>query len=296
MARGPVILLVTLLALAGAPTAAAQAPSLSGETLTSDTSLSSAADCGPSNTGTGSYTVAGPAIGPFPGSFEETGTVTIENGQVTAFEATFTIQSGLSEIQGTKTLQTSIRALCLEDPTASLADFAEFEVQASYEATITTPMGTFTDHGVARAGGQLQVTSGGLSSAAAQESFISEAVPPTPTAGHTTGGGYVGDVVDEWISFGFAAKSDGTNVKAQCSVTDHATGVHVRCLNATLLVQTGTHATFIGDALVDGERETYRIDVHDLGEPGAGSDRFVVVTETFSAAGVLAGGNIQIRG
>lgn len=71
----------------------------------------------------------------------------------------------------------------------------------------------------------------------------------------------------------------------------------MKCLDVTLLAQTATHATFTGQALVDGDPATYRIDVDDLGDPGAGSDRFEIETSSgFAAAGVLAGGNIQIRG
>lgn len=225
MARGPVTVLLALLALVAAPAAFAQTPSLQGELLTALGSEAASLDCDPDGISTGSYTVFGAAIGPFPGTFEETGSFTIEDGQVTAFEATFAIQSGLTNVQGTKTLRTSTRAECLVDPTESLADFADFAVIASYEATITTPFGTFTDHGRASGGAQLQINGAGQGSGSAQESFISEAAAPAPTAGHATGGGYVGDIVNQWVSFGFTAKSDGETVKGQCSVSDHVRDV-----------------------------------------------------------------------
>jgi hypothetical protein len=47
---------------------------------------------------------------------------------------------------------------------------------------------------------------------------------------------------------------------------------------------------------VNGEDMDYRIDVDDLGEPGAGSDTFRITTGNgFTASGVLAGGSIQIH-
>ena len=46
---------------------------------------------------------------------------------------------------------------------------------------------------------------------------------------------------------------------------DHALDVQVKCLDVSSLVQAGTHATFFGNATVNGAATTYRIDVEDLG-------------------------------
>jgi hypothetical protein len=63
-----------------------------------------------------------------------------------------------------------------------------------------------------------------------------------------------------------------------------------------MLTQTATHATFVGNARVDGASTTYRIDVDDLGGPASGADTFTIQTGNgFTASGVLAGGNIQIH-
>jgi len=302
MSRRLVVLLVVTLAVVCAPSVAAQTPvALTGEVLNGGANPSLgigavAIDCDPAGASTATYSVVGTAIGPFPGTFEETGSFTISNGQVTAFQATFTIESGLTEIEGIKTLRTSTSAVCLNSPEPGIASFADIALNAGYEATIMTPVGTFTDEGRAASGAQMLTTPDGRASAATQESFISEEIALAPTAGHVTGGGYVGDVVNEWVSFGFTAKSDGATVKAQCNVRDHSTGVHVKCLDATLLAQTATHATFMGQARVDGVVTNYRIDVDDLGEPGTGTDTFRIQTDNgFVAAGVLAGGNIQIH-
>lgn len=301
MTRGLVTSLVVLLALAAAPSVAAQTPgTLTGTVLNGGANPSLgigavAIDCEPAGTSTVTYTVVGAALGPYPGTYEETGAFTIANGQVTAFEAEFTIESELADIEGAKSLRTSTSAVCLSNPELGIAAFTDTSVIASYEATITTPLGTFTDEGRASSGAQMLTTPDGRASAAAQSSLISEAPVLVPTAGHVTGGGYVGDVLNDWVSFGFTAKSNGTTVKAQCSVSDRSSGVEIKCLDATLLSRTATHATFVGTARVNGVDMGYRIDVDDLGEPGAGRDTFRIQTENgFTAAGVLAGGNVQI--
>ncbi|MGH3023923.1 MAG: post-COAP-1 domain-containing protein [Gaiellaceae bacterium] len=290
-----VLLALIVPAAAGAQTA----PSLDGEMLNGGANppFSGAIeiDCNAAGTSTASYSMAGAAIGPlFPGTFTETGTFSIEDGQVTAFEATFTIQSGLTEINGTKTLSGTISGFCVEPPDENVVADTGIIVNTTYEATISSPLGTFADSGRAPAAVNMTLFEGGGGVGSMQETFISEG--PVPTAGHVTGGGYIGDVLHSWVSFGFNAKSDGTTVKAQCNVKDHATGTHVKCQNATLLAQTPTHATFLGQAHVNGVLTNYRIDVDDLGEPGAGRDTFKIVTDSgFAAAGVLRGGNIQIH-
>lgn len=304
MSRRLVTSLAAALALAGAHSAGAQtAGSLTGAVLNGAATPSLgigtvAIDCEPAGTSTVTYSVVGTALGPFPGTYEESGSFLISGGQVTAYGADFTIQSGLTEIEGTKALRTSVSAVCTNDPEPTIAAFTNVAVTTSYEATISTPVGTFTDEGRTSSGAQMLTTPDGRASAATQTSLISEAPLPIPTttSGHVTGGGFIGDVVDEWVSFGFNAKSDGSTVKAQCSVSDRSAGIDVKCLDATSLTQTATHETFVGNARVDGEPTTYRIDVNDAGGAAAGGDTFTIQTASgFTASGVLAGGNIQIH-
>ncbi len=118
---------------------------------------------------------------------------------------------------------------------------------------------------------------------------------PAGTPGHVTGGGYIpsADLMDT-IAFGFNAKSQGDRFQGNCNVVDHALNVHVKCQDVISLVQAATHATFFGNATVNGAATTYRIDVEDVGEPGRGRDTFEIQTGSgYSAAGVLSGGNIQ---
>jgi len=302
MPRRLVTSLVVLLALAAAPPVAAQTPgTLTGTVLNGGANPSLgigavAIDCEPAGTSTVTYTVVGAALGPYPGTYEETGIFTIANGQVTAFEAEFTIESELADIEGSKSLRTSTSAVCIDNPEPGIAAFTDISIVASYEAIITTPLGTYTDEGRSASGAQMLTTPDGRASAAAQSSLISEAPVLVSTAGHVTGGGYVGDVLNDWLSFGFTAKSNETTVKAQCTVSDRSRSVEIKCLDSTLLSQTATHATFLGSARVNGQVMDYRIDVDDLGEPGVGRDTFRIQTENgFTASGVLAGGNVQIH-
>lgn len=114
------------------------------------------------------------------------------------------------------------------------------------------------------------------------------------TPGQVTGGGWITSTGGR-VSFGFNAKSDGVRIGGNCNVIDHATRTQVKCLTVDALVVAGTHATFTGQARVDGVVTTYRIDVDDLGEPGV-LDTFKIETDSgYTAAGRLDGGNIQIH-
>jgi hypothetical protein len=85
-------------------------------------------------------------------------------------------------------------------------------------------------------------------------------------------------------------------MKGNCTVIDRSAGVKVKCLDVTSYLQIGLHATFSGHATVNGTATTYRIDVDDPGEPGAGQDTFKIVTGSgYSAGGTLTQGNVQIH-
>ena len=117
---------------------------------------------------------------------------------------------------------------------------------------------------------------------------------PTATTGQATGGGQI----PGGVAFGFTAKSDSTSVKGECSVVDVSpvNNIKIKCTDVTILVQTGNKATFFGDAIVNGTATTYRIDVQDNAEPGAGADTFSIQTVSgYTASGALVNGNIQVH-
>lgn len=145
----PVIALLTL-SLAGAPTARGALDTmvtLSGEHVEGSARPpvgSAQLNCSNPGTGSANYTVVGTAIGPYPGTYTETGSVTFFDSQIQSFEASFTIDAGATQIQGSRHLGTPATMTCDLGPiTTASASFA-----GRYDATITSPAGTLSDHGV----------------------------------------------------------------------------------------------------------------------------------------------------
>jgi hypothetical protein len=175
-----VALAAGLLMLAGplaqmAETQSAAPPTLTGETLLafegsspqeSPTPISVTETCNnPDGTATIDYVVTGGATGPYPGTFEESGTFTLSAptspggpGElivrtVESFSAEFEIDSAVGLVRGTK----SARNLPLDQGAGLCGDagvapsgvifFATGAAVATYEATIETSSGTFADRG-----------------------------------------------------------------------------------------------------------------------------------------------------
>lgn len=274
-------------ALAGPPLASAQS---SLDAVVLNGTAQPTLDCQPSGTSTVTYTMEGDALGPFPGTFEETGSFTIAGGQVASFDATFTITSGTTVITGTKTLRTSSSGVCQVDPEPGVVQFTEILLDATYNATITTPSGSSTDNGRAVIDAQMNETPTSASGSM-QESFVSEGL--VHTSGHVVGAGIIEEAEHDRLVFALTAKSNGTTAQAKCTVL--TAGTFVKCLNATLLMQTSTHVTFVGQALVNGVEMGYRIDLDDFAHPGHGQDTFEIQTDGgFHAEGTLVAGNVKI--
>lgn len=121
------------------------------------------------NGGTFTFSTSGTAEGPYPGVFEESGTITVRPGvaqslpspavgiayfsQVDVFEATFTVDSPLGRITGTKRA-TSGGFLCANFTEPGADGRTEFGVvrqfstfDAVYQATIQSATGTYQDTG-----------------------------------------------------------------------------------------------------------------------------------------------------
>ena len=84
---------------------------------------------------------------------------------------------------------------------------------------------------------------------------------------------------------------------------DHDASVQIKAASITSLVISmpgncvgggGNHAKIRGTAKVNGASESLTVEVDDCGEPGSG-DTFSIETDSYSASGVLIGGNIQIQ-
>lgn len=123
-----------------------------------------------------------------------------------------------------------------------------------------------------------------------------DACDPTPgsTPGKVTGGGWITDAKN---NFGFNARYDAGAAapSGQLTYQDKQAGVRIKATSITLVAISGTHATILGSADVNGTPTDFRVDVDDLGEPGR-SDTFRIVAGAYSAGGTLNGGNIQIHG
>jgi hypothetical protein len=157
----PVVLALALAVLVAAavasakPAPSAPPPSLSGEAFAGTPTITSA-NCNPAGQSTFTYHIIGGAFGPYPGTFEETGVVTI-GPQVGAFPsgdplvsltADFTIDSVVGQVQGTKELVPGPNALgiCIEPVHFATA------INLQYEAIITTATGVFHDEGTSNLG------------------------------------------------------------------------------------------------------------------------------------------------
>jgi hypothetical protein len=188
------------IAALGAAPATAQPPTLTGEVLTQHLAFAGATtgNCSTDpSTGITSYSLnfAGPAAGPYPGTFTEQIQVSIgppsgvlplnpfpgdgfppgpvnpsqfvAAGQLLSFDATFTIDSAVGAVSGTKTLSAVVPAdpthagVCAQlinapspagPVTGVYKDVRAFDL--TYEATITTAGGGFTDEGSSQAQGR----------------------------------------------------------------------------------------------------------------------------------------------
>jgi hypothetical protein len=322
--RGALAALVLFLGVIVAATPAAALvvppPSLVGEQLfagpdsTGGTGLFiTTRTCNADESGTIEFSATGDAVGPYPGTFMEHGTVTVGPGTlagagpVTALVVTdFTITSPIAIVTGTKTL--------LVAPTnqGACGDFfglgfnAFFVSQVSYSATIKvlvdgsmyrdTGTGTTVGHDALQ-GGFFAVGPPEASASLFEESFdMSNGVVPLASTGHVTGGGWIlGPTLANRVSFGVEATANPNGLHATCTVIDHATKSQIKCKTIESLLVTGTHATFSGNATVNCVTTTYRIDVDDLGEPGTLDTFRIELGNGYIAGGTLLGGNIQIH-
>jgi hypothetical protein len=122
-------------------------------------------------------------------------------------------------------------------------------------------------------------------------------VLPSSTTGQVTGGGQLASTSTGQVAFGFNAQAASQGIKGECTIADtRGSDTKVKCIDATALVRSANRATIFGNATVNGATTTYRIDVTDNGQPGAGQDTFTVHTASgYSVTGTITNGNIQVR-
>lgn len=169
--------------------APASVPTLSGETFHvtgGPTSVTCTLDSG---TGSFSFTASGMASGPYSGTFEETGSATVDRSPpqtLTAFSATFTITApdGSTAVTGSTALAPGNAQPCQQvvqfDASTGLVTATSFP--ATYRATIYTSKGNYRDEGSAP--GSLSTTYSpqlGLGGTSLDQSFTSALNKPKPT-------------------------------------------------------------------------------------------------------------------
>jgi hypothetical protein len=111
--------------------------------------------CGPDGTGSLGFTADGTATGPYPGIFHEAGTIVLAGTHVTRADAQFSITSPTGNVSGTKSFNISAPASnsagnCNFEPLfIDPGMFLNFQSQQqqTYQATITTALGRFSDSG-----------------------------------------------------------------------------------------------------------------------------------------------------
>lgn len=156
-----------LLALAAAPSAQAQAPTLAGESFvatgdffflppgSTPGEVDVNGTCNASGTSTFTFTASGPAAGPYPGTFTETGSFTMQGppdaegvSVLTDFQASFEIHSLVGEVTGTKEFTGAVpgaSTVCRQEPFRVFSGLAP----THYEARIETGGEAFTTEGEA---------------------------------------------------------------------------------------------------------------------------------------------------
>ena len=245
------------------------------------------------STGTGGqldFTIQGVAVGPFAGVFTETGTILFDefSNLVIKGGISFTIVDEKGKtFEGRKTPLEG-KVYCSVDKLTGLTTIQATISTLEYSAGLDS--GTATLDLFASLDKAL-----GLTTLNFTEIFYSSHVTRA-TPGKVTGGGNITHSDrNSGITFGFNAQNNDNGMKGSGTVIDHNAGVKVKILDVQTFFISGTHATFTGKAEVNGVEEKYRIDIDDLGEPGAGVDSFKIVTDSYGGGGTLAGGNIQIH-
>jgi hypothetical protein len=158
LSRASVVVAVVAAALATAGSAAPPPPPPPFSALFEDTNPNVTGTCDLTGTSTINFTASGVAVGTYPGPYTETGTITLGpqpaiGSQVllTTFQSTFTINSPVGRVTGTKELHPVFggSGLCYDFQFGSL--FLDSRIASGllrYEAVIETPDGRrFRDRG-----------------------------------------------------------------------------------------------------------------------------------------------------
>ena len=122
--------------------------------------------------------------------------------------------------------------------------------------------------------------------------------PPTICKDFVTGGGWINGTAGEKATFGVSGGIKNGKFWGQLSFNDHGVnGVKIKSTSVTAYILIdATTRQIEGIAKVDGQGSfTYTAVVKDSGEPGRNDTFSLVVSNGYSVAGSLLGGNIQLH-
>jgi hypothetical protein len=220
--------------------------------------------CNPSGPSTYTFTASGIATGPYPGTFEESGTFTQSapgpDGQrvITAFDATFTIDSVAGQVSGSKSLEGQNLVpggSCTENDFLRIVDGSVDPL--AYEAQITTPTGSATDRGTSGVGLHQERdfnSSGALTfeNFNFSEYFVSTGlVPPEPATVTVTPAAATNDIGEQHCVTAIVRDAAGTPLPG-VSVVFEVSGANPQGPQATTTDQNG-EAQFCYTGFVPGQ-------------------------------------------
>ncbi len=121
--------------------------------------------------------------------------------------------------------------------------------------------------------------------------------PVCPGGDFVTGGGWItGTPSGEKGTFGVAGGIKNGRLWGHLTYIDHGTNMKVKGTGVTAYTVTGPTTRHIeGTAEIDGRSGSYQVDVSDNGEPGRKDTFSIMLSNRYSASGLLIGGNIQLH-
>ena len=121
--------------------------------------------------------------------------------------------------------------------------------------------------------------------------------PVCPGGDFVTGGGWItGTPSGAKGTFGVAGGIKNGRLWGHLTYIDHGTNMKVKGTGVTAYTVTGPTTRHIeGTAEIDGRSGSYQVDVSDNGEPGRKDTFSIMLSNRYSASGLLIGGNIQLH-
>ena len=121
--------------------------------------------------------------------------------------------------------------------------------------------------------------------------------PVCPGGDFVTGGGWItGTPSGAKGTFGVAGGIKNGALWGHLTYIDHGTNMKVKGTGVTAYTVTGPTTRHIeGTADINGRSGSYQVDVSDNGEPGRKDTFSIMLSNGYSASGLLIGGNIQLH-